>query len=616
MAATSFEQALKTYFGYDSFRSGQEVLIADTMAGRDVLGIMPTGAGKSVCFQIPALMSGGVTIVVSPLISLMQDQVSSLVQSGIAAAYINSSLNERQMAKVLNNAVNGEYKLVYVAPERLFAQDFLNFAVSADVSMLTVDEAHCISQWGQDFRPSYARIPEFVQRLPRRPVITAYTATATPRVRSDIADLLGLRDPRVLVSGFDRPNLCFEVRKPKDKLAALLALLDKRRGKTGIVYCSTRNTVDEVCAKLKNAGYAASRYHAGLSDTERHDNQDDFLYDHAQVMVATNAFGMGIDKSNVSFVIHYNMPMNIEGYYQEAGRAGRDGEPADCILLYAAKDVRTNKWLIENSRDNTYADSAAQQRVKQRDIKRLNEISLYCATNDCLRSYILSYFGETPPDTCGNCSNCLRSFKTVDITVDAQKILSCVFRLNESYGMNMVVSVLRGSKSEKVTRPGLHRLSTYGISEKSDKRLQEIINYMILSGYLRKTADKFPVLQLGERAVSVLRGGEKVFMKIARAEKAVIETVPEAVPSVQRGAASDGINGDLRARLKELRLKIAHEQGVPAFVILHDSTLTDMCAKLPTTREELLGVSGIGQKKADSYGGRFLQSISEYLNSR
>jgi len=565
---------------------------------------MPTGAGKSMCFQIPALVMDGVTVVVSPLISLMQDQVDALTQSGISAAFVNSTLSEKEVSRVLRDAASGAYKLLYVAPERLHSYDFRSFARSADISMLTADEAHCISQWGQDFRPSYARIPEFISGLPRRPVVSAFTATATPRVRDDIVSSLMLQDPTVLVSGFNRQNLYFEVQKPKDKFAALVAFLGGKRDRCGIVYCSTRAAVDEVCASLRRLGYGASRYHAGLDDTERHQSQDDFLYDRTQIMVATNAFGMGIDKSNVSFVIHYNMPMNIEGYYQEAGRSGRDGEPADCILLYASKDVQTNQWLIDNARDVEYADAATEAWLKQRDKLRLNDMALYCATNDCLRAYILRYFGETPPDSCGNCVNCNTSFDTADITVDVQKILSCVFRLSESYGMSTVINVLRGSKSGKIRGLGLHKLSTYGISELSNDRLQEIINHLILSGYLRKTTDKYPVIKLGERAPSVLRGGERVSMKLSRT------TEPKA--PAQRHNTTSAVDQRLWVKLRDLRLTIASEQRVPAFVILHDSALTDMCAKLPRTHAELLTVSGIGQKKAAAYGDRFLRAIAEF----
>jgi len=599
---TKFE-TLKQYFGYDNFRSGQETLIDGIVAGRDVFGVMPTGAGKSLCFQIPALMMDGISIIVSPLISLMKDQVNALTQSGIPAAFINSSLNNWQIDKALHKALEGAYKLIYVAPERLFADDFLSFAQTAKISMLTVDEAHCISQWGQDFRPSYSQIPEFVASLPNRPVLSAFTATATARVREDIATLLELNDPLILVTGFNRENLYFEVQKTKDKYAALTKFLNAKKECCGIVYCSTRATVEEVCEKLKADGYNASRYHAGLDDDERHNNQDDFLYDRVQIMVATNAFGMGIDKSNVSFVVHYNMPKDMESYYQEAGRAGRDGEAANCILLYSGQDVRTNLWLIENAKDMQYPDKETEELLKERDRKRLREITFYCSTNDCLRGYILKYFGENPPNYCGNCGNCSTNFETADITVEAQKILSCVARMRERYGQKMLIDVLRGSKSEKVMRLGLDKLSTYGISEKTEKQLHEIINQLILMDYLIKTDDEYPVLKLGNCASEVLRNGKTVQMKLSK-EKQDIATIKKETRPVDNG---------LFAVLRKLRLTIAKEQNVPAFVIFPDSTLTDMCVKAPATNEELLNVSGVGQVKLERYGERFLKAIADFL---
>ena len=597
-------ETLKRYFGYDGFRRGQETLIDGILASKDVLGVMPTGAGKSICFQIPALMMNGITLIVSPLISLMKDQVNTLTQSGIPAAFINSSLSGWQIDKALQNARNGTYKLIYVAPERLLAPDFLQFAQSVKISMLTVDEAHCISQWGQDFRPSYSKIPEFIASLPKRPVLSAFTATATSKVREDISALLGLNEPVVLVTGFDRQNLYFEVQKPKDKYAAFTEFLSNKKENSGIVYCSTRATVEEVCEKLKKDGYNASRYHAGLLDKERRDNQDDFLYDRAKIMVATNAFGMGIDKSNVSFVVHYNMPKDMESYYQEAGRAGRGGEPASCLLLYSGQDVRMNLWMIENNRDVEYPDKETEELLKERDRKRLREITFYCATNDCLRGYILKYFGENPPNYCGNCGSCSTNFETADITIDAQKILSCVARMKRHYGVKILTEVLRGSKSEKVLHLGLNKLSTYGISEKTDKQLREIINQLILTGYLLKTDDEYPVIKLGERASEVLRGGGKVQMKLSKEKPQ-----PEAAENKKQYSVRQ-IDNKLFAALRELRLAIASEQNVPAFVIFPDSTLIDMCLKLPATKAEFLNVSGVGQVKLERYGERFLEAIA------
>ena len=601
-------ETLRQYFGYDNFRSGQETLIDGILAGKDVLGVMPTGAGKSVCFQIPALMMNGIAIIVSPLISLMKDQVNALTQSGISAAFINSSLNSWQINKALQNAQNGAYKLIYVAPERLLAPDFLQFAQTAKISMLSVDEAHCISQWGQDFRPSYSQIPKFIASLPKRPVLSAFTATATAKVREDIANLLGLNEPIVLITGFDRQNLYYEVQKPKDKYAALATFLSDKKERCGIVYCSTRAAVEEVCEKLKADGYNASRYHAGLSDSERHDNQDAFLYDRVQIMVATNAFGMGIDKSNVSFVVHYNMPKDMESYYQEAGRAGRDGEPADCILLYSGQDVRTNQWLIENSQETQYPDKETEELLKERERKRLREMTFYCATNDCLRGYILKYFGENPPNHCGNCSSCDTNFEMVDITIETQKILSCVAKMKERYGTKMLIDVLRGSKSEKVLRLGLDKLSTYGISEKTEKQLYEIINQLILTGYLLKTDDEYPVIKLGKLASEILWHGATLQIKLSKEKQR-----PEAMAKKQFIVRQ--IDGKLFAALRELRHAIANEQNVPAFVIFPDSALIDMCKKIPATKEEFLNVSGVGQVKLERYGERFLNVIAKFLSS-
>jgi len=615
-------ETLKQYFGYDHFRAGQEELINDALAGKDVLGIMPTGAGKSMCFQIPALILGGVTLVISPLISLMKDQVSALTQSGIGAAYINSSLTDSQIAKALLNAANGAYKLIYVAPERLTSYDFISFARSAQVEMLTVDEAHCISQWGQDFRPSYAKIPEFIAALPTRPRVSAFTATATPIVREDIVNQLRLLDPTVLVSGFDRQNLHFEVQKPDDRFLALMEFLQEKKDRTGIVYCTTRAAVEEVCLRLQHQGLSASRYHAGLLDTERRDNQDDFLYDRVQIMVATNAFGMGIDKSNVSYVVHYNMPMNLEAYYQEAGRAGRDGEPADCLLLYSGQDVHTNLWMIDNPRDVEYPDIETEKALKERDRKRLREMTFYCATKDCLRAYILKYFGERPSNYCGNCANCSAHFVTMDVTTDAQKIISCVARMKERFGVVTIVEVLRGAKTERVLRLGLDKLSTYGISDKSATQLRDIINHLILDDALIKTDEQYPVIKLGLKAADILRGHETVNMKLGKDEiyinkkpatKKSIASPKGAKPVQQTETpASKAIDKNLFEQLKALRLTIAAEQKVPAFVILHDSSLKDMCLKLPKSIDDLLKVSGIGRVKAEKFGARFLKVIAKH----
>lgn len=476
---------LKEYFGHDSFREGQDRITDSLLGGRDVLGIMPTGAGKSICYQVPALMFDGVTIVISPLISLMKDQVSALVQSGVAAAYINSSLTHAQYLKVLQNTESGKYKIIYVAPERLCAPAFLEICRNLNISMVAVDEAHCVSQWGQDFRPSYLKIPDFIDALNSRPVVGAFTATATGAVRDDIKTLLRLVSPLVVTTGFDRPNLFFSVMQPKNKSIELMKLIKERKNESGIVYCSTRKAVEEVCELLQKNGFAATRYHAGLDENERRRNQDDFVYDRATIMVATNAFGMGIDKSNVSFVIHYNMPKNMESYYQEAGRAGRDGRSADCILLYSAKDVRTNQFLINNSEPNPDLTEDEQEEVRRRDRERLKQMTFYCTTHKCLRKFILEYFGDKGPERCEKCSNCLSNHENTDITVDAQKIMSCVARTGQRYGKKVICDVLRGSKNERLISAGLSRQSTYGImADCPEKRLRDIIDHLCENGYM------------------------------------------------------------------------------------------------------------------------------------
>ncbi len=598
-------EALRRYFGYDSFRGGQEELIENSLSGRDVLGIMPTGAGKSMCYQIPAVLSDGITLVVSPLISLMKDQVGALRQSGISAAYINSTLTPRQMDMALYNAKVGMYTLIYVAPERLLTPEFLNFAKSVDISMLTVDEAHCISRWGQDFRPSYAQIPTFIDALPKRPAISAYTATATMQVREDIVRLLSLDDPMVHVSGFDRPNLYFSVVNGGDKRGKLLSFLREGENSTGIVYCSTRKTVEDVCDMLKQNGFSASRYHAGLSDSERHQNQDDFLYDRVDVMVATNAFGMGIDKSNVRFVVHYNMPRDVESYYQEAGRAGRDGSPARCLLLYSGQDVRTQQWLIDNARDTVYEDEQTERILKEREHARLRDMTFYSTTNNCLRGYILKYFGEKPDSFCGSCGNCDTNFDTVDVTEEAQKILSCIKRMGERFGVSVVVDVLRGSKNEKVLSFGFDKLSTYGISDKSAAVLRSIIDHLLHEGYLQKTDGTFPIIRLTPSSADVLFGRQSVVMKLAR----------EKPPAAPKRAKDSGVSEERRPlleSLRQLRAKLAKEQNVPPYFVFSDKSLIDMTEKLPITQTMFLRVSGVGERKAAQYGENFVSEIADF----
>jgi len=599
----SIINTLQQYFGYNTFRDGQEALIDAVLNGQDCLGVMPTGAGKSICFQVPALLFPGITLVISPLISLMKDQVNALTQHGVKAAFLNSSLSERQYYMALTNAINGEYKIIYVAPERLESPEFINFALQADISMLTVDEAHCISQWGQDFRPSYLNIANFADMLSARPVISAFTATATHQVREDIVRLLKLQNPKILITGFDRKNLYFKVEKPGDKKQALLSFLQDKKEKPGIIYCATRKAVEDVCQMLTDKGYRASRYHAGLSDSERHNNQDDFLYDRVQIMVATNAFGMGIDKSNVGFVVHYNMPKNIESYYQEAGRAGRDGQPADCLLLYNGQDVRTQLYLIDNDMDDINKD----EQLKELDRKRLKEMTFYCHTHDCLRGYVLRYFGETAEASCENCHSCLSDFNQTDITTEAQKIISCVIKSGERFGVATIIDVLRGSKNERTKRSQLQNLSTYNISALSAKALGDMVNHLVLNEFLFITDEKFPILKRGKRADEILRQGITVEMKISKdAPHTTDKKAEKRVP----------INNVLFNILKDLRLEIANEQNVPAFVIFPDSALADMCAKLPANNEEFLTVSGVGEAKLTRYGGKFLNAISKFTQGQ
>lgn len=587
------EEVLKKYFGYTGFREGQGELIDRILAREDVLGIMPTGAGKSLCFQIPALMMPGITLVISPLVSLMKDQVRALVDNGIRAAYINSSLTYPQTIKAIANAKKGIYKIIYVAPERLEIPAFLEFAAEADISMVTVDEAHCVSQWGQDFRPSYLKIPEFLEKLKKRPVLNAFTATATAHVRRDMIEILKLQKPYIITTGFDRPNLFFKVLEPTDKFRALTGYLSRREGKSGIVYCSTRKNVEDVCQRLCELGFSATRYHAGLSEEERFKNQDDFLYDNKQIMVATNAFGMGIDKSNVNFVIHYNMPLDVESYYQEAGRAGRDGSPADCILLFGARDVQTNRFLIENG---TVQDGGElSEKLKERAMERLRKMTLYCREQGCLRAYLMKYFGEKKEDYCGNCGNCMSGYEQIDVLKEAQKIAACVNSLQGRFGIGMATGVLRGSREEKMMR--FSHIPTYGsLKECTEREIRQIIHFMLSQEYLYQTDSEYPLLQLGKR-FRELTGKKELLMRRAKEKESLKKDAPE--------------DSELLKRLKALRQKIARAKGVPAYVIFTDATLSELSRRKPGNMEELLEVSGIGAVKAERYGKKFLEELKK-----
>lgn len=608
---------LRECFGYDAFRDGQEPLIDAILAGRDVFGVMPTGGGKSLCYQIPALLLEGLTLVVSPLISLMKDQVTALKEAGIPAAYLNSSLNAAQQREVLRRAELGAYRLIYVAPERLLTDSFLTFAERQRISLLAVDEAHCVSQWGQDFRPNYLDIPAFVRRLPQRPVLAAFTATATDEVGLDVVRRLELRNPFHIVTGFDRPNLFFDVRRERDKLSWLKDYLRNHRNESGIVYCATRKTVEQVCEKLQAADFAATRYHAGLDDAERQDNQDAFAYDRATVMVATNAFGMGIDKSNVRFVIHYNMPKNIESYYQEAGRAGRDGAGADCILLFSAGDVITAEYLITNGAEREQLPENLREELLIRDRRRLRQMKAYCQSEGCYRAALLDYFGEAHSPTCGNCGNCLQteevsSDETVeeDITLTAQKILSCLRRVERAnrfgLGETMLVKILVGSREKTLLTREYDLLPTYGILQGTNRNLlHETIHALEKQGYLLRPPGEYDVLQTTERADDVLFRGEPVLWRRAVDQPRQNNQTPGT-------ENSEGTEQNLYEKLRVLRAELARQAGVPAYVIFHDATLLELARKQPTTEKSLLAVSGIGEQKAAKYGTAVLEVIAQW----
>ena len=603
---------LKDYFGYSTFREGQEAIIDALLAGRDTLAVMPTGAGKSLCYQIPALLGNGLTLVISPLVSLMKDQVMNLKQLGVAGAYINSTLTPGQITTVLTRAAQGQYKIIYVAPERLSSFGFQRFAQNAPIDYVAVDEAHCVSKWGQDFRPAYLEISPFIKSLPKRPVVGAFTATATEVVRDDMTALLDLREPFNIVTGFDRKNLFFEVRHPSDRSAETLRIVRDLEGKNGIIYCATRKAVEEVQKMLADHGIPAVRYHAGLDERERTVNQEDFVNDRKPVMVATNAFGMGIDKSNVSYVIHYNMPGDMESYYQEAGRAGRDGTPARCILLYGPQDVRTQLFFIEHLGEEGGQDEETIREQQELARTRLRQMYDYCFTNGCLRAYILGYFGEAAAEKCGYCGNCTRELEQVDITIDAQKILSCVKRAQERWGVKVIVDILRGSRAAKLRTNGLDRLSTYGImKDVPEQRVRNIIRFLIQEQYLASDGIEYPLLVLGAKAWDVLRDRIPLTAPLPPLET---RAVKKEQSQQRRAQLAETTRSALYERLKALRMEIAAEKGVPAFMVMTNATLADMSVKMPRDREEFLHVSGIGERKAQEYSERFLEAIRLWLS--
>jgi ATP-dependent DNA helicase RecQ len=619
-------QILKEFFGYTSFRPGQGEVIDAVLGGRDVLVVMPTGAGKSLCYQIPALMLPGLTVVISPLISLMKDQVQALKGAGVGAAFLNSSLSPAEYGETMALLLGGEVKLLYVAPERLGRADLARIAERCGgVPLVVVDEAHCVSQWGHDFRPGYLDIAPFIAGIKPRPVSAAFTATATPQVREDIIKLLGLPPPGssgelfAVTTGFDRPNLRFEVQKPGDKKAVLLDCLKTRGGKSGIVYCATRKAVEEVYELLLRRGFPATRYHAGLDDGERKKNQDDFLYDRRPIIIGTNAFGMGINKPNVSFVIHYNMPKNIESYYQEAGRAGRDGSPADCILLYSGQDVRINEFLITH-RDEE--EGAADPVLVEHNRELLRQMTFYAAGSGCLRRRLLSYFGEDAPDYCGNCSNCLTKYEETDVSLEARKIISCVYRLKQrgwSFGKIMVTDILRGGKSARIKNFKLDTLSTWGImADDSVHHLRTVMDHLIRENYLVQTSGEYPVLEMGERAAEFIKGGKPILMMIPREDKGPSRDFAgtgREPPAAEDVPAAVSFDEALFARLKSLRKRLAVQEGFPAYIVFSDASLRDMCRKKPLTTEAFSQVSGVGVIKMEKYGSAFIELIREYTEN-
>lgn len=593
-------EVLKKYFGYESFREGQQELITNILERHDVLGIMPTGAGKSICYQVPAVMLEGITLVISPLISLMKDQVGTLNEAGIRAAYLNSSLSYAQYRKALSLARGYTYKIIYVAPERLMSDEFLSFAKEMKISMVCVDEAHCVSQWGQDFRPHYLHIREFLKEMPQRPIVSAFTATATTQVKEDILQLLDMKDPYTITTGFDRKNLYFAVEKPKDKYQALLHYVKQHTEDAGIVYCLSRKTVEEVCDRLCADGFAATRYHAGLSDAERMNNQDDFIYDRKTIMVATNAFGMGIDKSNVRFVVHFNMPKNMESYYQEAGRAGRDGEQADCILLYSGKDVRLNQFLIEQGSGHEDMEEAVRMELQQKEKERLKSMTFYCTIPSCLRHYMLKYFGEESDGFCGSCSNCLTQYEECDIRMEASRLVECIRHSGERFGKTMIVDIVKGSANAKIKSYHLDRNPAYGsLKDSSRNHLYEILQHLQFQGILKQSEDGYSVLSIHQEELLPTDG--PLMMKIVK-EKQVQN------PVVQ----TDSGDNRLFELLRICRSQLARKAHVPPYMVFSDKTLHDMCAKAPHSREEMLGVSGVGEVKYDKYGEAFLKVIASF----
>lgn len=583
---------LKKYFGFHEFRRGQEKAVNSVLNNRDTFIIMPTGGGKSLCYQIPALLQEGITLVISPLIALMKDQVDSLNNIGIPAAFINSTLSPSEIDDKLYRAYLGEYRLIYVSPERLESQGFCSRLMGMHVSIIAVDEAHCVSQWGHDFRPSYRFIWDFINKLEHRPVVMALTATATERVKNDVVNLLGLKEPEIVLTGFDRSNLKFTVVNGVEKKGYISKFLAEHKGEAGIIYTATRREAESLYNYFRGKGIKVGIYHAGMSDEERNKFQEAFIYDDLDLIVATNAFGMGIDKSNVRFVIHYNMPKNMEAYYQEAGRAGRDGEDSECILLFSPGDVQTQKYFIDASN--------LTEELKAAEYQKLQKMVDYCHTSTCLRKFILDYFGEESlEENCNNCSVCCDDRQMQDITIEAQKIISCVYRAKERYGKNMIIDILKGSKGKKIIENKLDQLSTYGIMSSEHREMINLItNKLCADGYLRMTEEQYSVLKLTAKSLDVLKNKVQVFMKIDKIQE------------------KNNIDNELFELLKNLRKNISIREGLPPYIVFHDSSLKEISERMPTNEEELLTIKGCGEKKVKLYGHEVCQLVVNYMEEK
>ncbi|MED0989680.1 DNA helicase RecQ [Bacillus nitratireducens] len=584
---TKAQELLASYFGYSSFRRGQDETIKNVLDGKDTVCIMPTGGGKSICYQIPALVFEGTTLVISPLISLMKDQVDTLIQNGISATYINSSISIAEANQRIQLAKQGHYKLLYVAPERLDSMEFVDQLIDMKIPMIAIDEAHCISQWGHDFRPSYLHIHRILEYLPEKPLVLALTATATPQVRDDICSTLEINQENTIMTTFERENLSFSVIKGQDRNAYLADYIRQNQKESGIIYAATRKVVDQLYEDLGKAGVSVSKYHAGMSDHDRNEQQELFLRDEISVMVATSAFGMGIDKSNIRYVIHYQLPKNMESYYQEAGRAGRDGLDSECILLYSSQDVQVQRFLIDQSTGESRFSN---------ELEKLQNMTDYCHTEQCLQSFILQYFGEEPGEDCGRCGNCTDDRESIDVTRESQMVLSCMIRTNQRFGKQMIAQVLTGSKNKKVIEFNFHTLPTYGLlSNRSVKEVSEFIEFLISDELIAVEHGTYPTLKVTEKGKEVLLGKENVLRKERVETRQIVQDHP------------------LFEVLREVRKEIAQGEGVPPFVIFSDQTLKDMCAKMPQSDSELLTVKGIGEHKLVKYGSHFLQAVQHFI---